>query len=259
MAHPFDETRVRDALAGPATDWRIAFHGEVTSTMDLAREAAEAGAAAGSVVVADSQSAGRGRLGRSWVSSAGVNLYLTVLLRPSLALLRQLAMVVPLAVAEGIRDATGLEPAIKWPNDVQLDGRKCGGVLIDSQIQGDDGAVALVGVGVNVNLRPAAVPELAEIATSVAAELGHDVAREPLLAAIINRLAELCAAVEAGESVRDRWRARLNTLGRAVRVRSGETVEAGVVEDVAEDGSLRLRRQDGSLAVIAAGEVTLRG
>lgn len=259
MPSPFDEPRVLAGLRGPAAGWRVEFHGDVASTMDLARAAAAGGAAAGTTIVADSQSAGRGRLGRSWVSQAGVNLYLTVVLRPSLALLRQLAMLVPLAVAEAIEDAAELHAEIKWPNDVQLGGLKCAGVLIDSEIQGELRAVALVGIGINVNMQPASTAELAGIATSVSAVLGEPVDRETLLAVTLNRLAALCAAVEAGEGVRDRWKTRLNTLGRRVRVRSGDSVDAGVVEDVAEDGSLHLRRDDGSLALIAAGEVTLRG
>jgi BirA family biotin operon repressor/biotin-[acetyl-CoA-carboxylase] ligase len=255
---PFDEPQALSALRGPATSWTIDFHGEVASTMDLARDAVAVGAPAGTVVVADSQSAGRGRLGRYWVSPPGVNLYLTVVLRPSLALLRQLAMLVPLSVAEAIDDVTGLHAEIKWPNDVQLGGFKCVGVLIDSQIQGENSALAFVGIGIDVNQRPESAPELKGIATSIAAALGRDVNREALLAAVLNRLAALCTAVEAGEVVRERWKVRLNTLGRAVRVRSGDSVETGVAEDVDEDGSLRLRRADGSLVVIAAGEVTLR-
>lgn len=251
-----------NAGAGPETRgglaWRIVYEREVTSTMDVARALAAGGAPAGVVVVADEQTAGRGRLGRTWVSVGGVNLYFTALLRPSLAALRQLAMIAPLAVAEGIGDVTGLHAEIKWPNDVQLDGLKCSGVLIDADVRGDDAMLALVGIGLNVNLDPAQTPELSGIATSLRATLGHLVEREAVLAAVLRRFGELLALVDAGESVRSRWRERLNTLGRSVRVRMGAAIEAGVVVDVAEDGSMELERADGSRVLIAAGEVTLR-
>jgi len=261
-----DIVRVNALLADGAPEtgadaqlsWRVVYQREVSSTMDVARALAERGEPAGAVAVADEQTAGRGRLGRSWVSAAGGNLYFTVLLRPTLAGLRQLAMIAPLAVVEGIGDVTGLHAEIKWPNDVQLDGLKCCGVLIDADVRGDAPALALVGIGLNVNVDPAQTPELSGIATCLRVALGRSVEREAVLAAVLGRLAELLALVERGESARPRWRARLNTLGRAVRVRIGAEIETGVVVDVAEDGSLELERADGSRILIAAGEVTLR-
>ncbi len=258
MPRSLDLAQVRRGLAGAATGWMIDHFEEAGSTMDLARERALAEAPAGTVIVAEMQSAGRGRLGRSWVSLAGVNLYFTVVLRPSLHALRRLAMIAPLSVAEAIETVSGLRAEIKWPNDVQLGGLKCSGVLIDAEVQGDRPAFALAGIGINVNLDADSVPELHGIATSIAAQLGRPVSREDVLAATLTKLAALCEAVDRHEPVQDRWKARLNTLGREVRVTSRESVEAGIVEDVNEEGSLLLRRGDGTLVSIAAGEVTLR-
>jgi BirA family biotin operon repressor/biotin-[acetyl-CoA-carboxylase] ligase len=258
MPPSLDLSRVKARLQGGASDWTIEQFERVGSTMDIARERALAGAAAGTVVAAELQTAGRGRLGRSWISLAGSNLYFTVVLRPSLQALRRLAMIAPLAVAEAIDTDSGLHAEIKWPNDVQLNGLKCSGVLIDAEVQGKRPAFALVGIGINVNLDMAAVPELHVIATSIAAQLGRPVDREDILAATLSNLAALCDAVERNESVQDRWKARLNTLGREVRVTSRESVDSGRVEDVNEEGSLLLRRADGTLVSIAAGEVTLR-
>lgn len=258
MGDGIDLARIRAGLYGPARAWWVHYQREVGSTMDVARELAVAGAPAGTVVLADAQTAGRGRLGRGWVSEPGTNLYFTVVLRPSLELLRRLAMVVPLAVAEAIERVSGLQAEIKWPNDVQLGGLKCSGVLIDSEVQGNEPTFTLAGIGINVNSDPGRLPELRDIATSVARAAAQPASREDLLAAVLSGLAELCEAAPAGAPVQERWKARLNTLGRSVNVRSGATLESGVVEDVSEDGTLRLRRPDGSLASIPAGEVTLR-
>lgn len=254
MANEIDVTRVQAAVG---ERWRIVYRREVDSTMTLARELAEQGAPAGSVVLADAQTAGRGRLGRSWVSEAGVNLYFTLILRPSLDLLRQLAMLTPLAVTEGIELAAGVTTAIKWPNDVQIGGRKVSGVLIDAEIRGDEAALALVGIGINVNFDPGSVPELREIATSIRAALGRSLAREAVLIAVLNRLAALLDACERGVSVREAWRARLTTLGREIALRAGDRIERGRAVDVSEDGGLVLEGADGVRRVFAAGEVTL--
>ncbi len=258
MPETLDLDRVRGGLTGAAAAWRLESHGEVGSTMDIARDHALAGHAGGLVVVAESQTAGRGRLGRTWVSAPGVNLYFTVILRPSMALLRRLAMVAPLAVAEGIQAVSGLSAEIKWPNDVQLNGLKCGGILIDSEVRGASPVFAIAGIGLNVNLDVLATPELAGIATSLAAALGRDVSREDVLAATLSKFAGLCECVDRGEAVQARWKARLNTLGRRVQVTGSHSIDAGVVEDADEEGSLCLRRDDGSLVRVAAGEVTLR-
>jgi len=259
MAEPIDLDRVRAAMSLAVREqFVLSYHERVTSTMDVARQLASEGAVDGNVVIAGEQTAGRGRLGRAWVSAPRENLYFTLIVRPELGLLRQLAMLTPLAIAEGVQDVVPIVPAIKWPNDVQIDGLKCAGVLIDADLHGDAPASVLVGVGINVNFDPATVPELAGVATCLASCAGHTVDRERVLAAVLERFHSLCVAVRAGQSVRDRWRDRLSTLGQMVQIRSGDRVESGLVEDVDSGGSLRLRRADGSLALIAAGEVTLR-
>lgn len=237
---------------------RFVYEPTVGSTMDLARREAEAGCPEGTVVLADEQTAGRGRLGRGWVSPPGDNLYLTVVLRPSPLRLRRLSMVSALAVAEAVEEVTGLRAAVKWPNDILLSGKKVAGILIESELAGDEVRFALVGPGINVNLDVSGIEELRDIATSLAAELGRRVSRERLLAVLLQRLEDLYLAPPEAEDAHRLWKARLDTLGRRVRVRFGEQVEEGVAEDVAVDGSLILRRRDGSTVSIEAGDVTLR-
>ncbi len=182
---------VKGRLSNAFLGYRIIHVGSVSSTQDLARVEAAEGALEGTVVVAEEQIAGRGRLGRSWVSPPGANLYVTLVLRPSRERMRVLSMVVPLAVSQAVEDTTGLSPRIKWPNDLLVEGRKLAGVLIDTEISGQTLQYALVGVGLNVNLDALAVPEISTIATSLRQHLGREISREEVLAAFLNRFEKL--------------------------------------------------------------------
>lgn len=223
--------------------------------MELAKRDAAAGAPEGAITIAEEQTAGRGRMGRSWVSPPGVNLYSTAILRPALDHLRHLAVIAPLAVCEGIEETTGLFPRIKWPNDVIIDGRKVSGVLPESELSGDEVLFALVGIGINVNLDVSAHPEIREIATSLRAELGREVSREEVLAATLNHFETLYRALRRGEVVSTGWKKRLDTLGKPVRVQGTSGVQEGTAVDADSDGTLVLRRDDGSHVRIDAGEV----
>ena len=227
------------------------------STQDVARAEAEQGAPSGTAVLAEEQTGGRGRLGRSWVSPAGKNLYLTLVMRPPASRLRFLSIVAPLAVAEALEAAAGLSCRIKWPNDVLVRGRKISGVIIEADLAGEAVKHALVGMGVNVNLDVEAVPEIAGIATSVRRELGREGSREEVLAALLNAFESRYAEALEGDAPFRAWRSRLETLGRRVCATLGERVEEGVAEDVNAEGSLLIRRDDGSLATVEAGDVTL--
>ncbi len=229
-----------------------------SSTQDVARAEAEGGAPEGTVVLAEEQTAGRGRLGRSWVSPAGTNLYLTIVMRPDVERLRSLSMVAPLAVAEAVEETAGLSPRIKWPNDVLIGGRKLAGVLIETELSGQAVRYSLVGIGLNVNLDVERAPEIADIATSLKRETGHEMSREAVLASLLNRFEALYIVAQQGSAVHEAWRSRLETLGRQVRARFGQQVEEGLAEDVDAEGSLILRRPDGSRVTVAAGDVTLR-
>jgi BirA family biotin operon repressor/biotin-[acetyl-CoA-carboxylase] ligase len=249
---------VEERLSTRFVGRRLLYLTNTGSTMDDARREAEAGAPDGTVVLAEEQTKGRGRFDRAWVSPAGKNLYLTLVLRPSVDRLRSLSMVAPLAVALAVEDATGLSPRIKWPNDVLINGRKLSGILIESEIAGESVEYALVGVGVNVNLDIEQSPEIAAIATSVKRELGREISREDLLVAFLNRFEELYEDAPKGDAVLQQWRSRLDTLGREVRVTFRDQVYEGTAEDVDRDGNLILAQRDGTRRVIEAGEVSLR-
>jgi len=254
----FSSKTLGDALTTRFVGRRLEYRAVLGSTQDLARRLAQAGAAEGTVVLAGRQTAGRGRLGRSFISPRG-GLYFTVVLRPALESGgRLLPIIAALAVARGLEQVAGLRTALKWPNDVLVGGRKICGILVESELMGQAVSYALVGIGVNVNADMAAYPEIAAIATSVTAEAGRSVSRGALAAAVLSELEALYLAVQSGRRVQDEWRARLETLGRQVRVTSGQAVEEGLAEDVDGDGSLILLRPDGSRVTIVAGDVTLR-
>jgi len=236
---------------------RVIYHPRLTSTMDVAKRAAQRGATEGTVVLADQQIAGRGRRRRAWLSPRG-NIALSVILHPSLIYLPCLIMLASLAVVHSLEAVTGLKAQIKWPNDVLINGRKVCGILIESDVQGSRVNYAIIGIGINVNLRLADFPEIETIATSLAQELGRNVSRLSVIRHLLAELERLYLALSAGESIYEEWRDHLVTLGKRVRIESDETTYEGIAESVATDGTLLLRCPDGRLKKIVAGEVTLR-
>jgi BirA family biotin operon repressor/biotin-[acetyl-CoA-carboxylase] ligase len=234
----------------------------VGSTNTAAADWARDGAPDGSVVVAEYQSAGRGRHGRSWDAKKGQNLMFSVVLRPALApdRLGLLPVAASVAVAEAVDDfVTPHRAALKWPNDVLLEGRKTCGMLLESSISGRQAAEAVIlGVGLNVN--QTTFPEaLADTATSLRLAAGRAVPRAPLFARLLARLEARYDAVQGGEAaaVRAAFHDRLAARGEARTLRvsdTGDTV-TGVVQGITATGALRLDTPDGP-TVVHAGDVT---
>ncbi len=236
---------------------RVICYPSLTSTMEVAKQEAQQGAVEGTVVFTDEQTAGRGRIKRVWLSPKG-NIALSVILYPSVAYLPSLIMLASLAVVHSIEAVTGLKSQLKWPNDVLINGKKVCGVLIESNVRGDIVDYAIIGIGVNVNLRLYDFTEIQPTATSLSDELGGDVSRLNVIRCLLVEIERLYLALLAGGSIYQEWRDSLVTLGRRVQVKSGETIYEGIAESVARDGSLLLHHSDGSLTKIVAGDVTLR-
>jgi len=236
---------------------RVIYYPSLASTMEVAKQEALKGAAEGTVIIADEQTAGKGRIKRVWLSPKG-SIALSVILYPSVAYLPSLIMLASLAVIHSIEAVTGLKSQVKWPNDVLINGKKVCGVLIESNVRGDIVDYAIIGIGVNVNLRLYDFPEIQPTATSLSDELGRDVSRLDVIRCLLVEIERLYLALPAGGSIYEEWRDSLVTLGRRVQVKSGETIYEGIAESVARDGSLLLRHSDGSLSKIIAGDVTLR-
>ncbi len=233
---------------------------ELGSTSDRAKELADEGADHGEVVIAEAQTAGRGRRGRVWVSPPRKNLYFSVVLRPELPPSRaaELTLVASLALCDALRQA-GVAAGIKWPNDLLASGRKIAGVLTELAAEPDRVHWVVVGVGVNVNARREDFPEeLRDEATSVLIERGQPAPRALLAAACFTALEDWVDrhAEEGFGPIREAWRARSVTLGREVVVKTDGRELTGVAEDIDDAGAL-LVRGPGGLERVLVGDVTL--
>ncbi len=241
------------------------FFPSVGSTNDAAHAQAAAGAGDGLLVVADAQTAGRGRLERSWWAPPGACLLMSLLLRPTLPLAQagQLTMCLGLAAIDGIAQVTGLRVVLKWPNDLLLDGRKLGGMLVELHTTGDRLDYAVLGLGINVNVTfegaaagPQPPPDLLDSAISLQMALGRPVDRLALLAAILARAEAWWEQALAGHSPHAAWAARLDTLGRRVAVALPFGPVVGQAVRVTPEGALVLLDDAGRQHVIWSGDVT---
>lgn len=252
MNAPLTIEGIRRRLVADTVGRHLYLFGEVESTNATLRALARQGAVEGTTVIAEAQRAGRARLGRPWFSPPGVNLHASVLLRPGgrPADAARLGFVAGLAVSDAIR-GLGLYPALKWPNDVLLDGRKVAGGLIDCLVAAERVEALIVGVGVNLNVRDAALAEAlgpeAALATSVSAVLGRPVDRNDFAAAYLSHLDTwLRRYRERGIApVLDAWRERDVLTGRHVVASLGEEEFDGLVQGLDGDGRLVLRSPSG--------------
>lgn len=238
----------------------LEIHSELDSTNTRATIWAKAGCPDGSVVVAEWQTAGRGRLGRQWYAPPYSSLLMSLVLRPELAVTQapRVTMLCSLAVVEAIAKKVGLSAQIKWPNDIQLAGKKVAGMLTElGQEQGRLTHI-VVGIGLNVNLDVSLLPPLAVPATSLAFEAGHHVSRTELLVAILQAVEMRYLKLHEGWYPHEEWRAHLATLGQTVSIRDGKRHVSGIAIDVDPDGALLVRCSGGHVERILVGDVTLR-
>jgi BirA family biotin operon repressor/biotin-[acetyl-CoA-carboxylase] ligase len=246
-----------------AFDGRIRWYSDITSTNDVATALAEDGEGEGAVVVADGQTAGRGRLRRAWLSPHGAGIYASVILRPHTVAAPMIPLAAGVAIAEGIHAATGLEPLVKWPNDVMVadrrgvaSARKVAGILAERGMSAVGASWVVLGFGINV--RPAAYPaEVASRATSLESELGRSVERGLVLTECLAALSARYSELQHGSaaSVVAAWRRLATaTFGRPVEWDADGGVQHGIVKDVDESGALIVEVKDAVVRVIA-GEV----
>ncbi len=241
----------------------ILYFDRIDSTNTAAARLAHEGAAEGTVVIAETQTHGRGRLGRTWVSPPFANLYLSIILRPPLRTAEApvLALVVGLATAEALGTWTPLV-GLKWPNDVLINGRKAAGILTEMDSAQDRVRSVIAGIGVNVNGRTAALPlELRDKATSLRDAVGHPVDRVDVAHRLLSRLeARYDEFVRQGfAALRGPWDALSCLHERRVEIEDGARRYAGTVAGLADDGRLRLRTDAGEEVFVVAGDVTVVG
>ena len=253
----YDLAALEAALAGSSFAGKLHFSMLTGSTNTDALEAARAGAPHGSVFFADEQRAGRGRGDHGWQSAAGQGLYASVLLRPGLPATRLplLPLAAGLAAADAIHAASGLTADLRWPNDLLIGERKCGGILAESKIEGRTVAFAVVGVGINVHQRSFDT-ELATAATSLDTEAGRHISRQELLIALLKSLEREALGLQQ-ESAGSMIAARLEKASTWLRGRSvdvhGPQACTGVTAGLDEHGFLRIDTADGRVTVQTGG------
>ncbi len=230
------------------------------STNQLAFRLAEGGAPEGTLIVADEQTKGRGRMGRSWYSPPRVGLWMSIILRPDIPPFKApgLSIGAGLALAQAIGHLTGIEAKIKWPNDCLLNGRKVGGILLELSAELDRINFVVAGVGVNVNQRSSDFPKrLSSLATSVRIEYGEEVSRMELLTLFLQRFEAIYKDFKKkGLAPQRRLIKKFSSLlGRSVAVRFGKEKIEGVAEDIDDNGSLVIRTRK-EKRIVRAGEVT---
>ncbi len=235
---------------------------ETTSTNDVIEKLARDGVREGVVVFAESQTKGRGRLGRTWMSPPHKGLWFSILLRPELRpqAATQLTIASATALRRAIKSVTGIVPEIKWPNDLMINGKKVAGILTEMSAELDRVRYVILGIGVDVNLEAGEFPpDLRKIATSLRIETGEELERAELATAILRELEADYRRVCAGRfaQVADEWEESCATIGRQVSVQMGVQKIRGRAEALDDDGALLVRTEHGHLERVIGGDVTL--
>jgi BirA family transcriptional regulator, biotin operon repressor / biotin---[acetyl-CoA-carboxylase] ligase len=249
------------ALAGLRFGQSVRWYARVGSTNDEAKRLAEAGAPEGLLVMAEEQTAGRGRAGRTWHTPPGSGLAVSLVLRPKLPpdLAPRLSMLAGVSTCEGIELASGLQPQLKWPNDVLVNGRKAGGILVESAMAGERLDFAVLGIGLNVSEAPTAqAVDFQAISLNEAA--GSAVNPLQVLRSILERMEVRYDQLAPAENpaLYEAWSQRVVWLGERVAALTAQGEVSGVAEQVAEDGALLVRVNTGALVRVLAGDVRLR-
>lgn len=255
-------SELQAALPGHPWRNRIHYFPTIDSTNTYAKQLARDGAPEGTIVIADHQTGGRGRMGRSFSSPAGMGIYLSVILRPDCLpeALMHLTCAAGLAASDAVCAVTDRRPGIKWTNDLILARRKLGGILTELSVDAHTRKVewAIIGIGINCCQRPEDFPpEIREIAIS----LGLSPADRPrLIAALIQTLFTTNHGILTKKAeIMEQFRARCVTIGQEISILRGDQVSHGTALSVDDEGGLHVRLTDGSLTTVTSGEVSIRG
>ena len=242
--------------------WQVQVFDEVTSTNTLLKELGRQGAPAGTVLVADRQTGGRGRLGRSYLSPGGVGVYLSALIRPDCAPteLMHLTCAVAVAMCDAVEAAFGFRPGIKWTNDLVVGTRKLGGILTELGLDPKTGRVsyAVLGIGINCGQAPGDFDEsIRNMATSARMVLGKEADRERLIAQMVLALERM--ELHSPAAMLERYKTDCITLGQRVSIVRGNEVRHALALDVDREGGLVVRCDSGETGTVTSGEVSIRG
>ena len=248
------------------TKWlgsRLEYFYETDSTNNQARKMAENGAPHGTLVVADCQTAGKGRRGRSWVSPHGTGIFMSVVMRPQFEPVHaaMLTLIAGMAVVDGVRRATGLDTMIKWPNDAVINGKKICGILTEMSTEEDTIRYVVTGIGINVNTEEFP-PELAATATSLKLEAGQRINRSGVIAAVAESMEEyydIFLKTCDMSGLKEHYDAMLANRDRQVCVLDPKGEYRGKALGIDEEGNLLVERENGRIARVFSGEVSVRG
>ncbi len=246
--------------SAPSLAWRLEKTGHVDSTSDLVGLRAREGAPEGLVIWAESQEKGRGRLGRSWISPPGCGLYFSVLLRPPVPgeQLASLSLVTAVAMAEGLSGACGMEIGLKWPNDLRIEGKKVGGILLDFVPEGGKQPAVVAGIGINLRTPLGGFPpQFAKQTTSLEGAGRRLPEESELIGGLLERFDQWYRTfLDSGfEPVRQRWEALCDGIGSQVSVPLAGGTAAGKVAGIDAAGRLLLDTGGGKLLSVDAGEI----
>jgi BirA family biotin operon repressor/biotin-[acetyl-CoA-carboxylase] ligase len=271
MTHDLDPNVIQRGLPTTIVGRAVEHYAQVASTNDLARQQARAGRAEGLVLLAEEQTAGRGRMGRGWAAPPRSSLLMSLLLRPDFLAPSDsfaLTMLAAVALCEAVEQVTPLHAALKWPNDLLLPvantpeapRRKAAGILSEIELEHGRIAWVVIGIGVNVNWSPAGVVDgrdLAEAATSVSAAAGRPIERLALLRALLERLDARYATLRQGrrEELFEAWHSRLTLIGQPVEVHFLKGTLSGIAEGVEPSGALRVRDERGLVHTVMAADI----
>jgi BirA family biotin operon repressor/biotin-[acetyl-CoA-carboxylase] ligase len=254
---PIDIDYIRSHLDTRQIGHNILYQYIVFSTMDLALEEISGNAPQGTVVIADTQQQGKGRLERRWVSPPG-GVYLSVVIYPPHRIIPSLTMMTCLAVLDCIEEIAAIKPDIKWPNDIHINGKKVGGILALSGISPLNQSYAVIGVGINVIGDLSLYSEIAGIATNLTEAAGKSISREAVICSFLEHFEKRYHLLEANEPLWEEFAANLCTIGKRIKVKSGSKIYEGIAESVNPEGCLLLRPDNAELVVIPAGDITLK-
>lgn len=240
----------------------IVYYTKTESTNSIAMELAVKGAPEGTLVLAEEQSGGKGRMGRKWLSPAFKNILMSFILKPDLHPSRMflLTMLTSLGIVKAVEHIAHIKAMIKWPNDIYIENKKAGGILTELKADHDIIHFAAIGIGLNVNFDPSIYPEIRDTATSLSEAASKYIIRVDLLAGILSEIEALYRMLKKnkGDWIFREWRKHCMIIGREVRILGFNEVYDGVVEDIDEYGALLLRGIDGKLNRILNGDVSLR-
>lgn len=234
---------------------------EINSTMEACKRLSNLGEPNGTIVSANYQKSGRGRFKRKWVSPSGDNIQMSVLLRSNQQELKYLNIFASMAVLATCEQTLGVQGSIKWPNDVQINGKKIAGILTETVFEGEKLVSSVIGIGLNVNLDVKTQTDIEDTATSLKCEKGRYISRSVILKKLITQLNFYYSQISDGRILTQRWSDKLSTIGEEVTLSLGKNLEenvlVGLAESISDDGGLIIRKTDGSLFTANAGEVTL--